>query len=130
MTDRTCDVCERLWDQYEQAIQSQRIIEGHSGTETGLEGLVRKASNRREEARMALEDHETTHMTVTATASIVALAITMNPDGSERSEHNEVHERCDGCRQPHPASELSFIGDGSIKVCLTCRAEAITMVRE
>ena len=40
--------------------------------ETGLEVLLRKASNRREEARMALEDHETTHMTVTATASGVA----------------------------------------------------------
>src|SRR5260370_11850397 len=30
MTDRTCDECERLRDAYEQAIQSQRIIEGHS----------------------------------------------------------------------------------------------------
>ena len=69
MTDRTCDECERLWDQYEQAIQSQRIIEGHSAMETGLEVLLRKASNRREEARMALEDHEAIHMTATATAS-------------------------------------------------------------
>jgi hypothetical protein len=72
MTDRTCDECERLWDQYEQAIRSQRIIEGHSGMETGLEGLVRKASNRREEARKAVEDHEATHMTATVTASSVA----------------------------------------------------------
>ena len=72
MTDRTCEKCERLWEAYEQAIQSQRIIEGHSGLETGLERLVRKASIRREEARMALEDHEATHMTATATASGVA----------------------------------------------------------
>jgi hypothetical protein len=72
MMDRTCDECERLWEAYEQAIQSQRIIEGHSATETGLEGLVRKASNRRKEARKAVEDHEATHMTVTATASGVA----------------------------------------------------------
>ncbi len=72
MTDRTCDECERLWDQYEQAIQSQRIIEGHSAMETGLEVLLRKASNRREEARIALEDHEAIHMTATATASGVA----------------------------------------------------------
>ena len=34
-----------------------------------LKVLVRKASNRREQARKALEDHETTHMTATATAS-------------------------------------------------------------
>jgi hypothetical protein len=69
MTDRTCDECERLWDQYEQAIQSQRIIEGHSAMETGLEVLLRKASNRREEARMALEDHEAIHIMTTATAT-------------------------------------------------------------
>src|SRR5438445_6054659 len=30
-------------------------------------------------------------------------------------KRNEAHERCDGCRQPHPASELTLIGDGSIK---------------
>ena len=40
--------------------------------ETGLEVLVRKASNRREQARKALEDHEATHMTATAAASGVA----------------------------------------------------------
>jgi hypothetical protein len=51
----------------------------------------------------------------------------MNPDDGDRSE---VHERCDGCRHPHPASELSLIGDGSIKGCQTCRAEATGMVRE
>ena len=72
MTDRTCDECERLWDQYEQAIQSQRIIEGHSATETGLEVLVRKASNRREEARKAVKDHDASHMTATVAASGVA----------------------------------------------------------
>ena len=69
MIDQTCGECERLWDAYEQVIQSQRIIEGRSGMETGL---VRKASNRREEARMALEDHETTHMTVTVTTGSLA----------------------------------------------------------
>jgi hypothetical protein len=72
MTDRTCDECERLWDAYKQAIQSQRIIEGHSAMETGLEVLVRKASNRREEARNALEDHEAIHMTITAAVSSIA----------------------------------------------------------
>jgi hypothetical protein len=72
MMDRTCDECERLWEAYEQAIQSQRIIEGHSAMETVLEVLVRKASNRREQARKALEDHEATHMTATAAASGVA----------------------------------------------------------
>jgi hypothetical protein len=59
-------------DAYEQATQSQRIIEGHSRMETGLEGLVRKASNRREEARKTVEHHESTHITVTAAASGVA----------------------------------------------------------
>jgi hypothetical protein len=54
----------------------------------------------------------------------------MNPDGGERSDQSEVHELCDGCRQPHPTSELSLIGDGSIKVCQTCRAEATGLVRE
>ena len=68
MTERTCDECERLWAAYEQTIQSQRMIEGHSAMETGLEGVVRKASNRREEARMALEDHEAIHMTATVMA--------------------------------------------------------------
>ena len=67
VADQTCAECERLWDAYEQAIQSQRIIEGRYGIEIGLEVLVRKASNRREEA--TLEYHETTHVTVTATAS-------------------------------------------------------------
>jgi hypothetical protein len=50
----------------------------------------------------------------------------MNPDRQD----SEAHELCDGCRQPHPASELSLIGNGSIKVCRTCRAEAIAIVRE
>ena len=72
MTDRTCDECERLWDTFEQAIRFQRVIEGHSAREIGLEVLVWKASNRREEARKALEDHEATHMIVTATAGGVA----------------------------------------------------------
>jgi hypothetical protein len=70
MVDQTCAECERLWEAYEQAIRSQRIIEGHSGMETGLEGLVRKASNRREEARKAVEDHEATHMTATAASGV------------------------------------------------------------
>jgi hypothetical protein len=69
MIDRTCDECERLWDTYEQAIQSQRIIEAHSAMETGLEALVRKASNRRETARTALEDHQAIHRTVAASAT-------------------------------------------------------------
>jgi hypothetical protein len=69
MMAETCDECERLWEAYGQAIQSQRIIEGHSARETGLEALIRKASNRREAARKAVEDHEAMHVTATATAS-------------------------------------------------------------
>jgi hypothetical protein len=54
----------------------------------------------------------------------------MNPDGGDRIEHSEVHEEYAVCRQPHPASELSIIGDGSIKVCQKCRAEATGLLRE
>jgi hypothetical protein len=49
----------------------------------------------------------------------------MNRDGGNSTDQGEVHESCDGCRQPYPASELSLFGDGSIKVCPTCRAEAL-----
>jgi len=69
MVDQTCDECERLWDAYDSAAQSHLILEQKSAPETGLGTLVRKASNRREEARKALEDHESTHMIATATAS-------------------------------------------------------------
>ena len=54
----------------------------------------------------------------------------MNPDGGDRSDQSEVHEPCDVCRQPYPASELSLIGDGTIKVCPTCRAEATELFLE
>ena len=38
----------------------------------------------------------------------------------------EIQERCDGCG--HMASKLVPIGDGSIKVCGACYAEATVMV--
>ena len=67
----------------------------------------------------------------TTVASILAdPEISMNPDDVDRREQNEVHELCDGCRKPHPTSELFLIGDGSIKVCPTCRGEATWMMRE
>jgi hypothetical protein len=56
MVDHTCAECERLWQAYEHTTNCQRIIEHKSFTETGLEALLRKASNRYEEAPMALED--------------------------------------------------------------------------
>jgi len=68
MMDRTCTECERLWQAYEYATQCQILINHNAAVETGLEVLVRKASNRCEEARKAVEDHEATHMTVTAVA--------------------------------------------------------------
>ena len=67
--DRTCTECERLSLAYEQAIQCHLLIEHNSASETGLEVLKRKALNRCEEARKAVEDHEATHMTATATAT-------------------------------------------------------------
>jgi hypothetical protein len=62
MMDQPCDECERVWQAYEYANQSQRIIERKSAMETGLEVLLRKSSNRCEEARKAVEDHEATHL--------------------------------------------------------------------
>jgi hypothetical protein len=72
MMAQTCTECELLWQAYEHATHCQRIIEHKSATESGLEVLLRKASMRSEEARMALQDHEAIHMTATATASGVA----------------------------------------------------------
>ena len=54
----------------------------------------------------------------------------MNHDHRDGIERSEVHEPCDGCRRPHPPSELSLIGDGSIKVCQACRGQAAAIVRE
>ena len=68
MTDRTCAECERLWRIYENAIQSHLLIEHNSALESGLEVLKRKASNRCEEARKAVEDHQATHIETTAVA--------------------------------------------------------------
>jgi hypothetical protein len=53
----------------------------------------------------------------------------MNPGGGD-SEQGEGYELCDGCQQAYPASELFLIGDGSIKVYHTCRAQATTIMRE
>ena len=66
MMDGTCSQCERLWEAHEHATHCQRIIEHNAAAETGLEVLVRKASNRCKAARKAVEDHEATHMPVTA----------------------------------------------------------------
>ncbi len=68
MMDPTCTECERLLQTFEHAIRCLQIIEHKSAMETGLKGILRKASNRCEEARKAVEDHEATHMTVTAAA--------------------------------------------------------------
>ena len=68
MMDPTCTECERLLQTFEHAIRCLQIIEHKSAMETGLKGILRKASNRCEEARKAIEDHETTHMTVMAAA--------------------------------------------------------------
>jgi hypothetical protein len=72
MIDGSCNECERLWEAYDSAAQSHLIIEQKSAMDTGLRTLVRKALNRREEARKNVEDHEATHNTVTAAASGVA----------------------------------------------------------
>jgi hypothetical protein len=69
MIERTCAECERLLQAYEYAVQCQRIIEHHAAVETGLEVLVRKASNRCEEARNAVEVHEARHMSAGAAVS-------------------------------------------------------------
>jgi hypothetical protein len=69
MTDQTCAKCERLWQEYDSAAQAERIIENRSVTETGLEVLMQKASNRCQQARSALLDHMAIHTPVTAAAS-------------------------------------------------------------
>ena len=40
----------------------------------------------------------------------------------------EALERCDGCDHFHPIGELVPIGDGSIRVCQACYANATAMV--
>src|SRR5438874_2310555 len=60
--------CERLWEAYDSAAQSYVSIERNSAIETGLQALKRKASNRCDEARKAVEDHEATHVTGRAVA--------------------------------------------------------------
>jgi hypothetical protein len=72
MMDRTCTECELLFEAYEHTKNCQRIIEHNAALESGLEGLVRKASNRCDEARKAFEAHDATHVSATASASGVA----------------------------------------------------------
>jgi hypothetical protein len=67
--DWTCGECERLWDAYDSALRSRQLIEYNSTVEIGLEVLVRKISNRCEESRKAIEDHEATLVNVTLMAS-------------------------------------------------------------
>jgi hypothetical protein len=71
MMDRTCVECERLWQEYDVAAQAELLIKRRSATWTGLEVLVRNASNRCQQARSALLDHTAMHRyrSVTATAS-------------------------------------------------------------
>jgi hypothetical protein len=69
MRDLICTDCERLWQAYDSAALAVLIVEHRSATETGLAVIVRKASDRCEKARKAVEDHEATHMTATAAAS-------------------------------------------------------------
>src|SRR5260370_24416753 len=76
MMDPTCTECERLLQTFEHAIRCLQIIEHKSAMETGLKGILRKASNRCEEARKAVEDHEATHMTVMAAAGATRLDFT------------------------------------------------------
>jgi hypothetical protein len=71
MMDQTCEECKRLWQEYEIAAETQRIIESRFAVETGLETLVRKVWTRCEMARQALQDHEATHMPVTARAKAI-----------------------------------------------------------
>jgi hypothetical protein len=60
-----CVECERLWQAHEQATQALRLIKLRSTMETGIEVIVRKASNRCQQAGKALQDHEAVHMPVT-----------------------------------------------------------------
>jgi hypothetical protein len=69
MMDLTCTECERLWEAYDSAALAVLIVEHKSATETGLAVIVRKASDRCQEARKAVEDHEATHMIYAAAAS-------------------------------------------------------------
>jgi len=66
MMDRTCSECERVVQAYEYARNCQLIIERDAAVEAGLQVIVRKASNRRESARKAVEDHEATHVNAAA----------------------------------------------------------------
>ena len=43
-------------------------------------------------------------------------------------QEGEALERCDGCDHFHPIGELVPIGDGSIRVCRACYANATAMV--
>ena len=46
---------------------------------------------------------------------------------SSQFPHDEGLKRCDGCDEPHAASELHPIWDGSIQVCEKCYAAATAM---
>jgi hypothetical protein len=50
------------------------------------------------------------------------------PVSAHQKQHGEVEQTCDGCVQFHPSSELVPVGDGSIKVCEGCYAQAILVV--
>jgi len=44
------------------------------------------------------------------------------------TQNGEVQETCDGCVQFYRSSQLFPVGDGSIKVCGACYAEATAMM--
>jgi hypothetical protein len=64
--DLTCVECERLWRAYEQAAQTQQLIENRSVI---ADVIVRRAEERCQQARSALLDHVAMHMPLTAAAS-------------------------------------------------------------
>jgi hypothetical protein len=63
----------------------------------------------------------------TAVADVMA-AVLKNTYDFLRPEDRAAQEHCDGCGQSRPASGLVPIGDGSIKVCGACYAEATAMI--
>ena len=68
MMDQTCSECDRLWEAYQHAAQSHRIIERKSAMDTNLEVMVRRASSRCAEARKALQNHLEMHLPFMKTA--------------------------------------------------------------
>ena len=45
-----------------------------------------------------------------------------------RTQNGEAQETCDACVQFHPSIQLIPVGDGLVKVCGACYAEATAMM--